>query len=175
MALKVRTNSKSAKGNSSPKLLPTHNALSPTTREAVVAALAPALASSVDLHWQAKSAHWNVKGANFIGLHQLFDSVAEEVDGWADLIAERIVQLGGIARGTVQVAASKTVLSAYPLAITASPDHVAALSKALAAYGKLLRELIDTTGNLGDMDAADICTEVSRAADKMLWFVEAHG
>ena len=160
--------------NAKPKLLSTHNSLSANTRAAVISALAPALASSVDLHWQAKSAHWNVKGANFIGLHELFDTVAGEIVGWADLIAERIVQLGGIALGTVQVASQNSVLPGYPLNISDSRDHVAALSRSLATYGKLVRELIDTTGSLGDMDAADICTEVSRAADKMLWFVEAH-
>ena len=176
MALKVRTSAKAKTNKPDPKMKmwSTHNNLPVVTRQAVIAALAPALASSVDLHWQAKSAHWNVKGPNFIGLHELFDTVAEEVDGWADLLAERIVQLGGLAEGTVQVAATQSVLAPYPLSITANTDHVEALAKALADYGRLLRGLIDTTGDLGDLDAADICTEVSRAADKMLWFVEAH-
>lgn len=105
---------------------------------------------------------------------QLFDQVAEAVDEGADLLAERIVQLGRIAQGTMRVATKASVLPVYPLDISDSRDHVAALSKSLAAYGKLVRELIDPTDQLGDKDAADLCTEVWRGVDQMLGFVEAH-
>src|SRR5216683_4930778 len=72
------------------------------------------LADAVDLQMQIKQAHWNVKGPHFIGLHELFDQIDEAVESYVDLIAERIVQLGGIAEGTVRVAATRTVPSAMP-------------------------------------------------------------
>ncbi|RIH90605.1 DNA protection during starvation protein [Calidithermus terrae] len=171
---------KRAKGNTGKssaakaRLNPTHNDLPTDVRHAVVNLLAPYLASAVDLHWQAKQAHWNVKGPNFIGLHELFDRVAEAVDGWADLLAERVVQLGGVAEGTVQVAAGRSALPAYPLDILRWSDHVEALSSSLAAFGRLVREGIDQAGELGDQDTADLCTEISREVDKFVWFVEAH-
>jgi starvation-inducible DNA-binding protein len=62
------------------------------------------LASAVDLQTQMKQANWNVKGPSFIGLHKLFDEVDEAVESYVDMIAERIVQLGGIAEGTARVA-----------------------------------------------------------------------
>ena len=68
------------------------------------------LASAIDLQLQMKQAHWNVKGPSFIGLHELFDKIDEAVEGYVDMIAERIVQLGGIAEGTVRVAASRSRL-----------------------------------------------------------------
>ncbi|RIH82491.1 DNA protection during starvation protein [Meiothermus luteus] len=163
MALKTKT-----------PLHPTQNDLPAKTRTAVVEALAPALAAAMDLHAQAKTAHWNVKGPNFISLHELFDQVAEAADGWADLLAERIVQLGGTAEGTLQVATERSGLPTYPLDITQGSEHVSALSRSLAAFGQQVRALIDRTDELGDKDSADICTEISRACDKLLWFVEAH-
>ena len=60
------------------------------------------LADVVDLHLQAKQAHWNVKGANFFALHELFDAVGEELEELADEIAERAVVLGGTALGTAR-------------------------------------------------------------------------
>ncbi len=148
--------------------------LSKETRTSVVDILNARLADAVDLQTQAKQAHWNVKGPSFIALHELFDEVASGLDEYTDLIAERITTLGGVARGTARVAAAESTLSEYPLEISDGRDHVDALSNALAGLGKLVREAIDQTAELGDADTSDLVTEVSRGVDKHLWLVEAH-
>ncbi|MCA1590405.1 MAG: DNA starvation/stationary phase protection protein Dps, partial [Acidobacteria bacterium] len=127
-----------------------------------------------DLKSQAKQAHWNVKGMQFIALHELFDEVATAVEAHIDLIAERVTTLGGTAYGTVRQAAQKSSLGEYPLEITDGTAHVDAVSTALADFGKRVRADIDKAGDLGDQDTADILTEISRETDKNLWFVEAH-
>jgi starvation-inducible DNA-binding protein len=152
----------------------TKNDLPDTTRAEVIPILNARLADSIDLMHQAKQAHWNVKGPSFIALHKLFDEVVDAAEEYMDLLAERIVQLGGTAEGTIQVATTRTGLEAYPLTLTEELDHVEALSSALAAYGKGVRRAIDQTDELGDRDTADIFTEISRGVDKYLWFVEAH-
>jgi starvation-inducible DNA-binding protein len=91
-----------------------------------------------------------------------------------DLLAERVVQLGGMAEGTIQVAAKRTELKEYPPHISGERDHIDAPSSVLAAYGKSERCAIDQTDELGNKDTADIVTEISRGMDKYLWFVEAH-
>lgn len=152
----------------------TRNDLSQDKREKVIDILNANLASCLDLKLQAKQAHWNVKGPDFISLHELFDKVADEADEYSDILAERGVALGGVAFGTASVIASKTKLPAYPLDIKDGRDHVNALATSLAAFGKLARAAIDSTSQLGDADTADVFTEVSRGTDKLLWFVEAH-
>ena len=144
------------------------------TREKLVAILNQRLADATDLKSQAKQAHWNVKGMNFIALHELFDQVSTEVETHIDDIAERITTLGGTAMGTIRVAAQNSSLSEYPLEITDGTAHVDALSTALADFGKRVRADIDKTDELGDADTADLFTGISRAIDKRLWFVEAH-
>jgi starvation-inducible DNA-binding protein len=148
--------------------------ISENTREQVVALLQARLADAIDLKSQAKQAHWNVKGINFIALHELFDQVATEVELHIDTIAERITTLGGTALGTIRVAAQQSNLSEYPHEITDGNSHVEALSSALADFGKLVRKNIDEATDLGDADTADLFTGVSRDIDKSLWFVEAH-
>ncbi|MGB7068801.1 MAG: DNA starvation/stationary phase protection protein Dps [Pyrinomonadaceae bacterium] len=143
-------------------------------REKLIAILNQSLADASDLKSQAKQAHWNVKGMNFIALHELFDRVATELDTYVDDIAERITTLGGTAMGTVRLAAQNSSLSEYPHEITDGTAHVDALSSALADFGKKARKNIDETDKLGDMDTADLYTGVSRGTDKLLWFVEAH-
>ncbi len=143
-------------------------------RERMIEILNARLADSIDLKSQAKQAHWNVKGMSFIALHELFDQVATEVEGYTDMIAERVTVLGGTAEGTVRVASSKSSLSQYPLEITEGRDHVDALSSALASFSKNTRSNVDDADDAGDMITADLFTEVARGTDKLLWFVEAH-
>ena len=132
------------------------------------------LADAVDLQMQMKQAHWNVKGPHFIGLHELFDKVNEAVASYVDLIAERVVQLGGIAEGTVRAAAQRSRLAEYPLDIADGAAHVEAVARALSTFGREARNTIDLADELEDADTADLFTEVSRGIDKWLWSVEAH-
>lgn len=153
----------------------TENDISKKSRLELNALMNQRLADAVDLQMQAKQAHWNVKGPSFIGLHELFDNVDEAVESYVDLIAERIVQLGGIAEGTVRVSAARSRLDEYPLDIADGMTHVGALSFALATFGHQVRMTISEADDLDDADTADMFTEISRGIDKWLWFVEAHG
>jgi len=155
-------------------MYPTKNDLPQAARSKLVELLNNRLADAIDLQTQTKQAHWNVKGPEFIALHKLFDEVNEDAEEYVDLIAERVVQLGGIAQGTARSAAKRSALKEYPLDIASGRQHVDALSSALAAFGKLVRQAINESGELGDADTADIFTEISRGTDKWLWFVEAH-
>jgi starvation-inducible DNA-binding protein len=143
-------------------------------RRNVIVILNNQLAEAIDLQSQVKQAHWNVKGPHFIALHELFDKISDQVLEQIDEIAERITALGGTAEGTVAVAAKRSKLKNYPLSITAGKDHLFYLATQLAAFGKAVREAIDSTDTLGDKDTADLFTGISRANDKYLWFIEAH-
>lgn len=155
-------------------LHPTKNDLSEDIRTKAAALLTARLADALDLASQTKQAHWNVKGPNFIALHELFDDIHGDVGGYVDEIAERAVMLGAQVAGTIRAAAAATKLPEYPLGITCGKEHVAALSTALAAFGKLARKAIDEAAAFGDADTADLFTGVSRGIDKWLWMVEAH-
>src|SRR2546422_2137127 len=113
------------------------------------------------------------EGPTFIALHKLFDEINEDVEAYVDLIAERIVQLGGIAEGTVGVVEGRSTLVDYPLTLSTGAEHVAALSDALAMFGRTVRLGIEELNELEDADSTDILTEISRGVDKWLWFVEA--
>ncbi len=155
-------------------LYETENDLPKAARTELIAVINQRLADAIDLQAQLKQAHWNVKGPHFIGLHELFDKIAEEVESYVDMIAERAVQLGGIAEGTVRVAASRSRLDEYPLDIADGSAHVEAVARALSTFGREARMTIDETDALEDADTADLFTEISRGIDKWLWFVEAH-
>lgn len=143
-------------------------------RSSLIAVLNQSLSDSIDLHSQAKQAHWNVKGTNFLQLHELFDQVATQTEGYADTLAERITALGGYALGTVRLSAQTSSLPELPLDIKDGQDYLIALADRLALYGKSLRANIEKTAELADAGTSDLYTGISREVDKLLWFVEAH-
>ena len=144
------------------------------TRKKIVNLLSVRLADAIDLRLQSKQAHWNVKGPNFIALHELFDAIAGVVEGHVDEIAERIAALGGTAEGTAQTVAKRSSLDGYPLDASSGRQHAEALANALATFARMTREAIDTCDEAGDKVTADLCNEITGSIDKQLWLVEAH-
>jgi len=160
-----------AKGSAMHK---TRNDLSEVLRKKMIALLNLRLADSIDLKLRSKHAHWNVKGAHFFALHELFDKVAGSAEEWSDDLAERAAQLGGVAEGLVPAVKERSTLGDYPADIFEGQDHVEALSSSLASFCRQVRRAIDQAAKAGDQTTADLFTEISRGADKQLWFVEAH-
>jgi starvation-inducible DNA-binding protein len=152
----------------------TSNDLPVAVRTRVTELLGRRLGDGIDLMLQAKHAHWNVKGASFIALHELFDKLHAGVAEYVDLIAERIVQLGGTADGLAPSVVENSSLPPYPSGTVDGMDHVRALSAVLAAFGQAARKDIEDLDGWGDAGSADIMTEVSRGIDTYLWLLEAH-
>jgi starvation-inducible DNA-binding protein len=153
---------------------PRNHAQKNEQKNELVAVLNQSLADAIDVRLAAKQAHWNVKGENFIALHELFDKVSTEVDGYVDMLAERAVQLGGLAQGTLQAAAKYSRLPAYPITAQDAEQHVKALGSAIGALADETRRAIETSDTEGDAVTADLFTEIARGLDKLRWFVESH-
>ena len=152
----------------------TENNLPSNTKTASINLLNARLAEAIDLALLTKQAHWNIKGPQFIALHEMIDEFRIEIDTHVDTLAERVVQLGGTALGTVQTVAKATTLAPYPTDIHQSKDHLAALIERYGKAANAVRSAIDEADEAGDADTADIFTAYSRALDKSLWFLEAH-
>ena len=148
--------------------------LKSNTKSAMVDLLNARLAEAIDIALLTKQAHWNLKGIQFIAVHEMLDLFRAAIDEHVDIIAERVAQLDGIALGTVQVVNKATSLPAYPTDIRKVTDHLQALAERYAAAAKTAREAIDTADEGGDADTADIFTAYSRELDKDLWFIKSH-
>lgn len=132
------------------------------------------LANALDLQSQTKHAHWNVKGTNFYGLHRLFDDLYERVEKDVDTIAERLTALGGVAHGTVRMAAGATELDEFPAGLSASLDVVRHMAVVYAQCANSVRDCIDKAEDLGDKGTADMFTDVVRDLDQAIYFLESH-
>lgn len=149
-------------------------ALKANAKSAIIDILNARLADAIDLALITKQAHWNLKGPDFIAIHEMLDPMRAALDEHIDTLAERVAQLDGIAMGTSQIVAKQTNLAPYPTDIRKTKDHLAALAERYAALANQVREDIDATEEAGDADATDMLTAFSRDLDKNLWFIKSH-
>jgi len=152
----------------------TKNTLDAAKRGKSIVLLNSGLVHALDLERHAKQAHWNARGPNFRTLHELFDDIAQQAEDASDLMAERLVALGGTADGLSGTVENRSTLPHYPLDANDAASHVEALATSLAAFGAVVRDAIDQAAGWGDADTSDVFTQISRDADKALWLVEAH-
>jgi starvation-inducible DNA-binding protein len=152
----------------------TQLAIDGTTRLKICDRLKGRVADGIVVTQAAKHAHWNVRGKNFIALHELFDAIHERVEGFTDLLAERHAQLGGYVDGTSAGAVERSSIHGYPEKVEREEDHLVALARALAEFDALIRTDIEKTVSIGDPITADLLTEISRGLEKDLWFLESH-
>jgi starvation-inducible DNA-binding protein len=149
-----------------------NNALPQEQQAKLIEMLNRRLADTIDLQLQSRQAYWNVKGPHFMALRELFEKVTQGVEEYANLIAVHIVQLGGMAEGTVHAVARRSSLDEHWLATANGQGHSNALSTTLTAYGKHARYASEQATLLQDTDTAAIFTEIARGIDKWLWYVQ---
>jgi starvation-inducible DNA-binding protein len=152
----------------------TRNDLPAESRAKVIDLLNQNLADLADLYTQTKHAHWNVRGPTFYQTHLLLDELAKKVNEFADEVAERAAALGGVAHGGAKHVAAHSRLPEFPRDVFDAQAIIAAAADRYAAVAKNVRAAIDEANTHGDADTADLFTEVSRAIDQALWFLEAH-
>ncbi|WP_257454793.1 DNA starvation/stationary phase protection protein Dps [Archangium lipolyticum] len=153
---------------------PSHINLPREAREELIELLNTCLATAIDLHWQVKQAHWNIRGRDFISRHELFDEVADHVRKQADEFAERAGALGGYAQGTIRLATQNSELDEYDLAAVNGDDHVRVLVDRVSTYGSTIRAGIERCDELNDPVTSDLLTQVLGVVEQDLWFLESH-
>ncbi len=150
---------------------PSH--LPESARKEIAESLNSRLADSLDLYSQIKVAHWNIKGPLFSSLHPLFDTFATTMIGYIDEIAERLITLGGLTRGTVRQSAGSSRLADYPAGTTRDLEHAGLLADRIESWLGGMRETRTRAEEREDTDTVDMLTLMITEFEKNGWFLRA--
>lgn len=145
----------------------------PTVVAATAQFLSPVVLGLQALNINGKQAHWHVRGANFVGVHELFDAIVDHAGGWADTAAERIVALGLPVDARVATVAAKAASTAVPAGFAQSTDMV---RDVIADIDAVIVDLQAAVEGLGEIDptSQDVAIEILRGLEKDRWFLVAH-
>lgn len=152
----------------------TQNSIPLENRKVIVECLTKLLADTIDLSIQFRQAHWNVKGKEFSQLHELFGEGYTALASEADVIAERIAQLGSSVCGTKESVKEYSCLSPYDEKVYDGLEHVHNLSTNCGKVGKNCRAAIQTAIDNNDMASSDLVTKSAEVVDKLTWMLESH-
>lgn len=144
------------------------------SKQQLIISLNRLLADTVILKLQAKQAHWNIKGPNFIAMHQLLDQTATIADSYTDMLAERAVQLGGLAIGSLDEISKYSQLKTYPAISTKIESYIKNISTSLKICVEDACSATDLAAESNDTITADLFTEVARSLDKQRWLLESN-
>ena len=148
-------------------------AVDPTVAAAASQFLSPIVLGLEALTVNGKQAHWHVRGANFVGVHELLDTIASNAGDFADAAAERIVALGLPLDARVSAVAEKGAVTSVPAGFASSDDLVHAVIADIDSLLADVRAAVDGLDGI-DLTSQDVAIEIQRGLDKDRWFLVSH-
>ena len=135
--------------------------------------LTPVVLGLQSLAVNGKQAHWNVRGTNFIAIHELLDTVVANAQGFADLAAERIVALGLPIDARVSTIAEKVPATTVPAGFAQWQDEITAIVADMDAVIADVQAAIDGLAET-DLTSQDVAIAIKAGLEKDRWFLSAH-
>ncbi len=127
--------------------------------EQIVDALNTDLADAYVLYHQLHKHHWNVEGAEHLGVHEFLQEAYEDVEEAADEIAERIQALGGVPHASMPALSDAATVEPEDEAVY---DIRTSFENDLEIYGDVIesyRDHIELAENLGDHATGEMLRE----------------
>lgn len=134
--------------------------------------LQPILFDSIDLALILKQAHWNVRGALFVPLHEQLDKIEATVQESVDDLAERLVTIGHPANGLSKNVASASRLNPIRTQFLPTQEVIHEISGRLHTLIGFFRGAIEAVGEI-DPVTEDLLIGITSELEKHLWMLQS--
>ena len=150
-------------------------ALEDNARAQSVSYLNQVLVDTMTLRDLYKKHHWQMSGATFYQLHLLLDKHYEEQAELVDMIAERIMALGGISIAMAPDVAEMTKIPRPPKGREDVPSQLARLLEAHEIILRQAHEGAEAADEAGDDGTNDLLvSNIIRTNEPQVWFIAEH-
>jgi starvation-inducible DNA-binding protein len=130
------------------------------------------LTDLIELHLQAKQAHWNIVGTNFRDLHLQLDEIIVSVRLFADQMAERMRALHALPDGRSNTVSTDTRLDELTGGLISTKDAVRLVTARLERTVKTMRDVHDDVDE-EDPTSADLLHAAIERLEQLAWMVNA--
>ncbi|MEU0186726.1 DNA starvation/stationary phase protection protein [Streptomyces sp. NPDC006207] len=135
-------------------------------------ALQQILVDLIELHLQAKQAHWNLVGRNFRDLHLHLDQIADASRDAGDTVAERMRAVHAVPDGRSQTVVTTTTLPEFPAGEQDTTVVIDIVTSRLRTATSTVRDLHDVVDR-EDPVTADLLHMITDVLEKHAWMMSA--
>jgi starvation-inducible DNA-binding protein len=132
-----------------------------------------ALLSNFQIYYQnLRGLHWNIRGKRFFDLHLKFEELYNDSQIKIDLIAERVLTLGGIPLHTFSDYIEKSILKAGKN-ISKDTEAIQLIVESLAVLLQLERGVLQKASEINDEGTNTMMSDFISEQEKTNWMLKA--
>ncbi len=143
-------------------------------RTAINTDLQASVVELLELYHDAKQSHWNLRGPLYFPLHENLQEYADLYLKYADLLAERQLQIGMSADGRTSTVVQSANLPQFPGGPLSDRQVLDLMTERIYTIAKRIRTRIDSTGKNGDEVTSNKFQDLSYELDKQVWQFRVH-
>ncbi|MGV8993768.1 MAG: Dps family protein [Flavobacterium sp.] len=131
------------------------------------------LLSNFQVYYQnLRGIHWNIRGKRFFELHVKFEELYNDAQLKVDLIAERILTIGGKPLHTFEDYIEHNTLKVGKN-ISKDEQAVQLIVDSLSGLLKIEREILNKTDEIGDEGTNSMMSDFISEQEKTIWMMNA--
>lgn len=145
----------------------------PVKESEVIAAELNILLSNFQVYYQnLRGIHWNIRGKRFFDLHVKFEELYNDAQLKIDMIAERVLTLGGRPLHTFEDYLANNRLEVGK-DVSKDTEAVQLVMSSLADLLKIERVILDETAKINDEGTNSMMGDFIKEQEKTMWMMKA--
>ena len=145
----------------------------PIKQSEVIAAELNILLSNFQVYYQnLRGLHWNIRGKRFFDLHVKFEELYNDAQEKIDMVAERILTLGGTPLHSFEDYIKNNKLEVGSN-VSKDTQAVQLIMSSLSDLLKIERVILEESANINDEGTNSMMSDFIKEQEKTIWMMKA--